>query len=705
MTTQAPERGAAAPPAAAAVEPGSAVRGSRGGPPPPASPERGVLATCVGAWLASSAFGIFVAGLFADPLARVVALAGALLGAGAVLASCRTRYTAAVQYAGALLTVLLGALLVLPFTTGGSANLPGLISEALHGGGLGHPPVPFDPGWRFLLFVLTGLLSEASAAAAVGLHRPKLAVGLPVPLLVGAALLEPTASAASTLASLALLVAALAASFGVQLASEGVGSARFEVRRFARGAVLAVVLVAGMAAVSRVGFLFPRAVTSTVIPPRRPPSAPLLSDRVLFTVTTPAPMTWRLGVLDVYQIPAWLLPPYDTARIQRIPASGTVPVDGPGSVVGPLQAANTITVRFTIGDLPGHGVPDLANPIAVHASTGVQYDPRTQALQLPELAPRGLSYTVQAIAPPSDGQLRAAGPPPPALAPFLAAPPPPPRVAALLARAPTGNLYDRLQFVRQAFYSSVIAAGAGNPVDVPPSLVDRMLTGQPVSPYEITAGEVLLARWAGVPARIGYGYFGGHPVPGSPGVYQVHPDDGATWLEAYFQGYGWVPIVGTPPRAKASLSSAPKQHNPTVRPTDQLALVVYVPYPQQSIRQLYQVVRYWLLRGLLALLVLVLALIGYPAVVKWLRTLRRVRWAARRGPPERIAVAYAGMREAAADLGLGGAALSPLEFLGRVEPDAEHRELAWLVVRGLWGDLRRDLQVGDADVAVEMAAS
>src|SRR5205085_1279329 len=94
--------------------------------------------------------------------------------------------------------------------------------------------------------------------------------------------------------------------------------------------------------------------------------------------------------------------------------------------------------------------------------------------------------------------------------------------------------YERLQFVRTKFYSKITAAGPGNPVDLPPARVQQFLSGIPASPYEITASEVLLARWAGIPARIGYGYYNPDAKPNAKGSVEVRPSDGAMWLEAYF---------------------------------------------------------------------------------------------------------------------------------------------------------------------------
>ena len=50
---------------------------------------------------------------------------------------------------------------------GGSANLPSLVVEAVNSGGLGQPPVPFEPGWRFLLVVLLILLGAGASALGI----------------------------------------------------------------------------------------------------------------------------------------------------------------------------------------------------------------------------------------------------------------------------------------------------------------------------------------------------------------------------------------------------------------------------------------------------------------------------------------------------------------------------------------------------------
>lgn len=675
------------------------------GDPGPARSEgpvlRDVVIVAAAAALSAAAAGWMAAGVFDDVLARAVAVGGALVGAGSVALSYRLRRPSAIQYLALPLAAVLGALVVIPETTGGSANLPSLVTEALFSGGLSQPPVPFDPGWTFLLTVASTLLGSGAASVALGFDRPNLAVLVPVPLVFAGALAQPPgAELLSVVVAFVLVVAALAVAYGVELARSGVSSGRFEIRRLARGAGAVALLAVGLVALANLAsFLLPEARTDEVIPPQRPETAPPQTDRELFTVEADRVLPWRLGVLDVYEDGAWKLPPFDVNRFVDLEGGGEVP-----DVAGDLDDATTVT--FEISDLPGRVLPVLAEPHEIDPDDDltIMYDPRTQTLRFPELTPPGLRYTVTAPAPPTTDDLTAASAPSSDMEPFMAAPPPPPEVAVLLSDAPRDDLFSRLQFVRQAYYQEVVAAGSGEPVDVPPERVAEILEGREATPYEITAGEALLARWAGVPARIGYGYFGGQrDGPDEP--YAVHPEQGATWLEVHFGGEGWVPIVGKPPRAKSSLSDADKQEDASVRPTDELALITYVPVRLESITLLFETVRFYALQALPVALGSLLLLVFYPVGLRLLRRTRRRRWADRSGPRGRVAVAYTELRDVAWDLNIGHPSQTPLEFLGELTPDDEHRELAWLVTRALWGDLARDIGPEDADTAESMAGS
>jgi transglutaminase-like putative cysteine protease len=674
------------------------------GAEPPAKPadsdERTVRAPLVvlaGALAASSAAWMVTRLFRGGVLPLVVALVGVAIGSGAIFLAHRLGRSSIIQYLAMPVAAAAGAgFAVTAAATGDS--LPRLVLDAVRGGGLSNPPIPFDPGWRFLLLVLFAIVAAGACSLGVSLARPKLALALPLPVALGASLLQPSGSELlASAVAIVLLVAALAVAYGAELANDGVSGGSFEVRRLVRGATLLLVVVAVLFGVAQTDFLFPDTNKDEVIPPMKPPTPPPEPDRELFQVRSDQKGPWRVGVLDVYQDNAFLLPSVDPKRVTKVPSTGVlVPPTGP-----------TYTATFHIKSVRGQTLIVPANATAVKGvGQKMTYDPRTQLARLVETSlPREFEYTVEAPISAESSVLNSAPDPNPAIASeFTAMPPAPPKVLELLARADeaTKTRFDRLQLVRQALYKSVVAAGGGTPVDVPPARVDELLAGGEASPYEITAAEVMLARWAGIPARIGFGFYGGDPIDGGT---SFRPRHGAAWLEAYFEGAGWIPIVGTPPKAKPSLSNDQKKQDPTVVPTDELALAVIVPVRLQNVRLIYEVIRYYASLGVPIVLALVLLLIGYPGLFKVARTRKRRAWAAERGPVPRVVVAYAELRDRLYDLNIGDPRHSPLELLADVEPDDEHAELAWLVTRGLWGDLRRDLRLEDVEAAERMARS
>lgn len=688
-------------------EPALPAAPSPAAPSPAAPSTEGIPAvavphTCLAAFLAASGAAWLAAGLFAGWLPRVVAVLGAAIGSGTILLSYRSRQTTVVQLLVVPVAVVAGALLLLP-AAGGDGSLPGLVGEALQQGGLGQPPVPFDPGWRFLLLVFASLLGAAAAGVAVGMEGPRLSLLIPLVVLFVAALVQPSAGAAvSGGVALLLMVGGLVVCYGVELRRQGATSGEFEARRLIRAAGALVLVVAALGGLNQAGFLFPSETDELVIPPQRPRPQPEQADRVLFTVSAPRALPWRLGVLDVYDGTGWLTAPLRGSRLVAADDGRALPSSSSGAArVEPMRAA------FTVVDLPGRALPGLAMPVSVESSeVDVLFDPRTQALRLGGTrAKSGSTYTVEAAPTPSRADLAVSSYPPAEMEEFLEVPPPPPEVAALLESAPPQPGFARLQSIREAFYREVVAAGEGSPADVTPERVVEMLEGKEATPYEITAAEALLARWSGVPARIGFGYFGGQPVAGRADIFEVRPKNGATWLEAYFDGFGWVPVVGTPPRAKGGLKDGSENTNSAVQATDELALVVYVPLRSQSIRQTYLIVRYWIAVTLPWVAGAGLVVAVLPAAAKAARRVRRRRWARALGPRARIGASYADFRDTALDLGIGAHAASPLELVACFEPDDEHTEMAWLVTRAVWGDLSRDLTDRDAEVCEDMCDS
>jgi hypothetical protein len=127
---------------------------------PPVNP----LTTSIAAFLSTASAAWVVGGLFTGIQARLVGILGGLIGAGFVALANRGRRGAALQYFALPLAMVVGAVLVIPDATGGTANLVSLVKEAITSGGLGSPPVPFDPGWRFLVVVVMALLGITSAS-------------------------------------------------------------------------------------------------------------------------------------------------------------------------------------------------------------------------------------------------------------------------------------------------------------------------------------------------------------------------------------------------------------------------------------------------------------------------------------------------------------------------------------------------------------
>jgi hypothetical protein len=664
--------------------------------------------TTVGAMLATAAAAWVVGGIFRDFSAHLVGLLGVVIGGGIVLLTTRRPGGAYLQFLVVPAAALVGAVLVaLDSHTGGGLTYQ--ISQAVNSGGLLQPPVPFNPGWRFILVVIFALLTAGGAALGISLRRPRLGVSLAVPVTMAAVLTQPASSEVATVVvALLFLTLGMTLAYGAELGTSGLSSAAFESRRLMRGAAFAAAMGVAVLGLSQLGFLFPQPNTNHTIPPQRPQIPPLPPDQVLFSYTATRALPLRVGVIDVYDSKqqAWLLPPYDASTLHRFEAPGTVP----GGRKKP--SANAVVFHIVVNGLSGHALPGIAFLDQVKDThNALTVDPRTGALAIAdEPIYQGLKYTLVGEPLPTGTQVAQAPRPSSFYNQFLIAPPPPIQVSKLLtqyaqlatAKGIPENSYDKLSYLRQALYSNVVAAGAGAPGDMTAQKVGQMLDGGDANPYEIVEAEALLARWAGVPSRIGFGYFGGERQ--SDESYAVHPSNGATWLEAYFSGYGWYPVTGVPPKAKPSTHQQQKNQVNAIA-IDQLQLIVYIPTRRLTALQVFQYVQWYLVRILPIVLAVVVLYAMYPWFFKLARTRQRRHWGSQVGLHGRIAAAYAEFRDRARDLTIGDPAASPTKFLAYVNDDAEHEELAWLVSRALWGDLRRDLRPEDADAGERLAAS
>jgi hypothetical protein len=651
--------------------------------------------------LSASATALMAGGIFGSWSARSHALLGALLGVAWGYACLRSQKRRMILELLALPGAFFVGILTLVPAGESPSKAFDLMGEAVNAGRLLRPPVPFDPGWRPLLVVVLALVGFATAWVAAGLQKPQLALVLPLPVLFLTAVSQPAEGEfIGGMVGFLPMLLALGVLFGGEKSSLAELSSTFELRRALKSAPLVIGGVVLLTTLNNADFLFPKPAYNPADKPQKPKAIPLgeVRDRVLFEIEGDLTGPWKTGTLDVYDGKNWRLPPFDPERLEKVPGDGVVDEGRIGDV----------HVQLTTRDLGTTSVlPGVAAPTAIKQSgLDLRWDERVGVFRMNNGAvPQGASYELSIPAYPTETQLATAVPGTQGLdRDFTYIPKPTPVVKALLAEAPS-RPWDRLEFLRKKLNDVVIAVGAGAPnKEVPPSKVDDLLVGSHEgSPFEIVAAEAMLARWAGVPSRIGYGFDGFNDEDAKK---TIRPRNGANWLEVNFEGYGWVPLIQTPPKAKASLDNDPNaRFDPTILPSEDVAVELYVPIEVKDIRLLYQRIRELLLRALPYVLVALATYLSLPALRRALRRRKRRAWAAGIGPVAQIAVEYAEFRDAVTDLNVGDPAATPLEFLLEVVDDDEHTELAWLTTRALYGDLRDEVTAEDAATAQAMSES
>ena len=654
-------------------------------------------------FLATASAALLVGGIFDSWPARILGVVAAAIGTAAAGLTLRTRRQAAFQLLTPAVIGLLASL-TLVGTAGGPSALPDLVRKATEAGRLLQPPIPFDPGWRPIIFALLAILGYTAAWIGAGAGRPLIGVVVPLFLVGLAAITQPKDG--QVLAALFIFIPLLAA-LGVLFAAAGPGAGgdaldlRFEVRRAGKALLAGIPAVGLIYALSTASILFPKPTYDPNDKPQKPKAIPLSStlDRVLFSVKAPAGFTgpWRTGVLDVYDPEGFKLPGSAATRSQPLPAGG---------VIDPLGAPKAdVSVDFTLGDLGNSpvlpSVPTAAVVTLPASAPPTKVDPRTGSLRLAAgRAPAGLTYTIKLPAYPTAQALSAVvdAPVPANLAEMLLAPKDqPPAVVRILREAPPAG-FARLDYVRHQLLDHITAAGPGAPVAMGPARVQDMIDGaKKGTPFEIVAAQVLLARWAGIPARIGFG-FNGPPAPEPSGLLEIHPRNAAQWLEINFPGYGWVPLLDVPPKADTALDDA-KDADSKVIASDDVAVDVFVPVGLPRPVPLFELVRARILQALPLFLLAVALRLAAPGAVRILRRRQREQWAAALGPRARIAVAYGEMRDVATDLNVGDPFATPIEYLARVAEDHDHTEFAWLVSRVMYGDLGATISDEEAVVA------
>ena len=650
---------------------------------------------------------VMVGGVFDGAPPRPYAAVGGVLGIVLAGVARRFRRPAVTNALIAVGIFAIGLLLVVPTGAGNVAKVGGLAREAASSGDVLRPPVTFTAGWHAIVGWLMAIVGFASMWLAVVLRKSSLALLVPLPIAAIAAISVPDqAQVPSGIVVLVLFAVALGLLSSARQYEEGARPPlSYEIRKLLRSVPLIGAITVALVFLSQTSFLFPKPKINPAEEPQKPKVQPLsqVEDRVLFEVRNPdgGKLTisgpWRIGTLDVYDGTDWRLPAFNDTSLEDVRDDGIVDQDA--------FEHRGVKADFKILGLGGAALPGLPNLAAVVANgPKLSYDTRTGTLRVSSgQAVAGLRYTVAAASLPKvDALRRLKGPVPRSLKPFTEIPKAPPAVQALLdeANRKFDNPWDKFDFVRNKVLDTVTAAGAGTPVAITPARAQEILGDtQEASPFEIVALQAMLGRWLGLPSRIGYGFDKGELIND---VMQVRPKHGASFPEVWFQGYGWLPVIGTPKKAKPTVGtdSGDQNRDPSIQPSDDVGVAVYFPELLPPASTTTDDVKIALLVAALLALLVGAVYVGTPALRKSVVRGRRREAAREAGPRARIALAYAEWRDVATDFGYAHPTDTPLMFLGRFVDDAEHAELAWLTTRAIWGDLR-DRATDDHAAAAE----
>ena len=107
-------------------------------------------------------------------------------------------------------------------------------------------------------------------------------------------------------------------------------------------------------------------------------------------------------------------------------------------------------------------------------------------------------------------------------------------------------------------------ASAADQLGSSASLSDFLLEGVPGTSADFATATVMLARAAGLPARLATGYLPGERDPLS-GAYAVRSEDAHAWAEVRFRRHGWVPFDGTHHPDRYAAGQAPGGHVPGLK--------------------------------------------------------------------------------------------------------------------------------------------
>jgi transglutaminase-like putative cysteine protease len=262
---------------------------------------------------------------------------------------------------------------------------------------------------------------------------------------------------------------------------------------------------------------------------------------------------WRGQVYTQYSQGSWRLG--DPGQTLTAPAGVAMPANVPH------HDDRVVTVRITVA-APADGLLFApGRPVTASiAMRGIYPDPNVSGSEPAALyganeLPAGAQYTIASELPFSTPRPGAIGPPPDGRYTTLPAGLDP-RLRQLAVRLTAGepDQLGKARAITAYLHGPLFTydSGVGAPPNGQDPLVYFLFTSHRGYCVHFASAMALLARLAGLPARVVGGYITGtHTATG----WEVRGTDAHTWPEIFFQGVGWVPFEPTPGFAGAPAGS------------------------------------------------------------------------------------------------------------------------------------------------------
>ncbi|MDO4141860.1 transglutaminase TgpA family protein [Clavibacter michiganensis] len=394
---------------------------------------------------------------------------------------------------------------------------------------------------------------------------------------------------------------------------------------------------------------------------------PVDVEALRYSTASLTPLYFKVTTLSRFEGDEWAPSPL------RPPDGNTVDEIGPDLGSGSDVPAEEVEARVQV---EGSSSAWLPAPYAPRSVTGLEgswrWSEQGLAIRSSDSDSRDQSYTVTSELPrPERAQLEAVAPATDDdLEPYLQIPDGTPAIVASTTADVLAGIdtpYDQALALQEFFtggqfrYSEdapVQQGYDGSGVDVVGEFL-RVRSGYCV---HFASAMAIMAREAGIPSRVAVGYLPGDQVgrDGDLITYRVGSHDLHSWPELYFSGIGWIAFEPTPGRGQAAPYAQPSAA-PTAAPTPSAspsapteATPSATPAPTASAapgtRGTAGVRIPWAALGTVALVLLVLALLATPALLR--RARRSGRLHALEPGAAAAGTAWLEVEDQAVDLGL-----------------------------------------------------